>query len=194
MQNKTCTKCKVSKSTTEFSPKDRGKYGVAAYCKKCARDIVRDRRKKSGDKINARRRELYKSNNHKILNRNAKYHAERYKNDSVFKLRRDISKQIRQALTGYRPYREGSKVYSITGLTGKELQHYLHSTFELNYGMPREWIDLKQVEIDHIIPISTAKSEQDIKRLNHYTNLQLLFREDNLKKRDKILSENKENK
>lgn len=35
---------------------------------------------------------------------------------------------------------------------------------ELNFG----W------DIDHIIPISSAKSEEDILNLNHYTNLQPL--------------------
>jgi hypothetical protein len=35
---------------------------------------------------------------------------------------------------------------------------------ELNYG----W------DIDHIIPISFAKTEEDVLRLNHYSNLQPL--------------------
>ena len=41
--------------------------------------------------------------------------------------------------------------------------------------------------IDHIIPLSSAKSEDEIKKLFHYTNLQPLWAKDNLKKRNKIL-------
>ena len=49
---------------------------------------------------------------------------------------------------------------------------------ELNYG----W------DIDHIIPLSSAKTEDDIIRLNHYTNLQPLCSYTNRHiKRDKIL-------
>jgi hypothetical protein len=29
-------------------------------------------------------------------------------------------------------------------------------------------------DIDHVIPLSTAKTEEDVLRLNHYTNLQPL--------------------
>lgn len=41
--------------------------------------------------------------------------------------------------------------------------------------------------IDHIIPISTAKTQEDVVKLNHYTNLQPLFWRDNISKRDKII-------
>ena len=50
---------------------------------------------------------------------------------------------------------------------------------EFNYG----W------DIDHIIPISSAKNEDDIIKLNHYTNLQPLCSKFNRDiKKDKILN------
>ena len=49
---------------------------------------------------------------------------------------------------------------------------------EFNYG----W------DIDHIIPLSTAKTEEDIIKLNHYTNLQPLCSKINRHiKSDKII-------
>ena len=50
-------------------------------------------------------------------------------------------------------------------------------TFE-NYG---SW------HLDHIKPLALAKSEEDVILLNHYTNFQPLWAEDNLKKGSKIL-------
>lgn len=47
-----------------------------------------------------------------------------------------------------------------------------------NYG---EW------HIDHIIPLATAQSVEDVKRLCHYTNLQPLWAQDNLRKGAKII-------
>ena len=50
----------------------------------------------------------------------------------------------------------------------------------------QEFGNLKNVHIDHIIPMSTAKSEEEVIKLNQYTNLQLLKAEDNLEKSDKL--------
>jgi hypothetical protein len=41
--------------------------------------------------------------------------------------------------------------------------------------------------IDHIIPISSAQTEEEIYKLNHYTNLQPLWWEENMAKGKKIL-------
>lgn len=40
-------------------------------------------------------------------------------------------------------------------------------------------------EMDHIIP--NAKTEEEIYKLNHYTNFQPLWKEDNRKKSNKML-------
>ena len=49
------------------------------------------------------------------------------------------------------------------------------------------WDNYGKWHIDHIIPLSSANSEDDIYKLCHYTNLQPLWAEDNLKKSNKIL-------
>jgi hypothetical protein len=43
--------------------------------------------------------------------------------------------------------------------------------------------------MDHIIPISSAETEEDVYRLNHYTNFQPLYWLDNLRKGNKVNSE-----
>ena len=63
---------------------------------------------------------------------------------------------------------------------------YLIKTYEYNYKEKWDWDYLKNVHIDHIIPISTAESEEEIIKLNHYTNLQLLKAEDNIQKSNKL--------
>jgi hypothetical protein len=41
--------------------------------------------------------------------------------------------------------------------------------------------------IDHIIPLSNAKTKEDVIKLCYYTNLQPLWCEENYKKGDKII-------
>ena len=45
-----------------------------------------------------------------------------------------------------------------------------------NYGNPKDGIlkPNKSWDIDHIIPTSLAKTEEDVIRLNHYSNLRPL--------------------
>ena len=53
------------------------------------------------------------------------------------------------------------------------------------------WNNYGEWELDHIIPISSATTEEEVYKLNHYTNFQPLWMSENRKKGNKIL-ENRE--
>lgn len=63
----------------------------------------------------------------------------------------------------------------------------LHLENQFNNGMSWENYGHKGWHIDHIIPLSSAKTVEDVLALNHYTNLQPLWATDNQKKGKKIL-------
>jgi hypothetical protein len=50
------------------------------------------------------------------------------------------------------------------------------------------WDTYGKWHLDHIIPLYEAKTEEEILKLNHYTNLQPLWAEDNLKKNRKYVN------
>ena len=70
------------------------------------------------------------------------------------------------------------------GCTPEQLLEHLHKTWYDNYGTEYNG---EPVHIDHIIPLSSAETEEDMYKLCHYTNLQYLKPEDNLAKSDSIL-------
>lgn len=41
-------------------------------------------------------------------------------------------------------------------------------------------------ELDHIVPLASAKTEEDVIRLNHFTNLRPMWAKDNIAKSDRI--------
>jgi len=49
------------------------------------------------------------------------------------------------------------------------------------------WENYGDWHIDHIIPISSAKNNDEVYKLNHYTNFQPLWALDNMKKSNKII-------
>ena len=49
------------------------------------------------------------------------------------------------------------------------------------------WENRNEWHIDHIIPLSSSKTEEDVFKLCHYTNLQPLWVNENLQKSNKII-------
>ena len=72
--------------------------------------------------------------------------------------------------------RKGEKISeeleNIFGCSGKEFYEYLRSTYYENYG--EEYTEDKEVNIDHIVPLVTAKTTEEVYKLFNYKNMQLL--------------------
>lgn len=80
-------------------------------------------------------------------------------------------------------YKKNSNTYKIIGTDYDTFYNHLLKTFADNYGY--EWDGIEEVHIDHIIPLSSASTEKEVKELCRYNNLQLLKAKDNLQKGNK---------
>ncbi len=145
-------------------------------------DLVFERRRKyrekNADVIRKRKREYGLKNRHKIT----EYYLTKRANDPLFKLSTQVRGLIRMSLKG-KGYNKNTHTYEILGCDYETLWEHLKATWKKNYGT--EW-NGEPYHIDHIIPLATAKTEQDVIELCHYTNLQLLKPEDNQSKSDKL--------
>ncbi len=64
----------------------------------------------------------------------------------------------------------------------------LKSFIECQFSDGMNWCNMGNWHIDHFIPMATAKTTLDVKRLSHYSNLRPMWATDNLKKGAKIPS------
>jgi hypothetical protein len=120
----------------------------------------------------------YRINNYeKIKEYQREYINERLKNDIVFKISHYYRNMIRKSLKR-KGYSKNSKTSQILKCSFDEFKLYLESKFEdwmswNNYGKYNGELNYGW-DIDHIIPVSSAETEEDLIKLNHYTNLQPL--------------------
>lgn len=110
------------------------------------------------------------------------YERERRKADELYKLIHDVRARIRNSLrsTGYR---KTGRTAEILGCSYDFFKEYIQSKF--TKGM--SWDNSGKWHYDHIIPVSSAKTKEEVIRLNHYTNFQPLWAIDNMKKGCKII-------
>jgi hypothetical protein len=137
-------------------------------------------REKNLEKAKERCREWRKNNREKYNKKKRDYMKSRRESDPIFKFRGNISHLIRNSLTR-KGFTKRSKAYQILGCSYMEFFDHIESKFQ--DGMT--WDNRNLWHIDHIIPVSSAKTEQELLNLNHYTNLQPLWALDNIKKSNK---------
>ena len=162
------------------------KDGYNSHCKTC----MREKYLKARDNI-LETRKIYRQKNKDKINANKKiYESKRLKEDPLFKIKRNIGRAITRALK-LNKFDKNQRTLTILGCSLEEFKTHIETQFEPwmnwdNYGMylkssERTW------NIDHIIPISSAKTENAIILLNNYKNLRPLCSKLNNNKSNKFI-------
>lgn len=144
-------------------------------------DVFKKRTKKYLD--NHEEQIKQKRHEYKIKNRKKLTEYEKKKREEpLYRMKVNIRTLIKNSIKN-KNHKVNSKTEEILGCPIDAFIDYLKSKFQ--DGMTIESHGLWH--IDHIIPISSAKTYEEIIKLNHYTNLQPLWAIDNLKKGNKIM-------
>jgi len=152
-----------------------------------AAEHSRKYREANREKIAERKRRYRETNCEKVAEYNREYRRNRKAEDIQFKLVCNLRNRLYHAVKGN--FKNGSAVRDL-GCTIEELKEYLEAKFEPgmtweNWGRGGG----KDVwNIDHVRPLSSfdLTDRKQLKKVCHYTNLQPLWAEDNMRKGDKM--------
>jgi hypothetical protein len=113
-------------------------------------------------------------------NRRNEYRYEKYHNDCLYKTKEGIRALLRMSFkkSGFSVH---SKSQEILGCSFEFFKNYIEQRFKK--GMT--WKNRSEWHFDHIIPVSSAKTEKEIVKLNHYTNFRPLWAKENVAKGNK---------
>lgn len=182
---KKCTKCNEVKKYSEFNR--RGVAKVQCVCKECRYKYrLANKQKKAAydkqyrlnniDKLRekaSRDNEKYKDYN-RLYKRN--YHKRKL-SDPLYKLKCYMRLFTWKAINR-RSYRKVLRTETLLGCSIEDFKMHIESLFKP--GM--SWENRDEWHIDHIIPLASAKTEEEVIKLCHYTNLQPLWAHENLSK------------
>lgn len=167
---------KLHKEKNKESFKNRHALNSAKICHKLKTDDEYRSKKNIYKKEYSIKNKIQKREYNRIYKRN------RTATDIDFKNRCNIRSLIKTAIKKC-GYKKNSKTFDILGCDYETFKAYFESLFKP--GMT--WENHGAWHIDHIYPVSKAKDEQHLLQLNHYTNLQPLWADENWAKGTKII-------
>jgi hypothetical protein len=125
----------------------------------------------------ARGRAHYQANKQAYIEGNKRRKKARVKCDPVFALSQRIRSLIYSRIYSG-GYTKKSRSQEILGCSWDYFKRHI----ELQFLPGMSWDKLGEIHLDHIIPMATAKTEEDVIRLNHFTNIRPIWAKDNLSK------------
>lgn len=148
-------------------------------------------RKDNVEKVKEYRRKYRLENKSKIDNNRKKtqplinlYLKNKRDSNPIYRLTVNMRGRLKSYLT-IKNITKKNRTFDLVGCTPDFLKEHLERQFKDN--MSWDNYGLHGWHIDHIIPLSSAKTEEEIYKLCYYTNLQPLWAEENIKKSNKLL-------
>jgi hypothetical protein len=130
------------------------------------------------EKEREKRKLYYHNNKEQERKKSNEWKKNKLKTDPLERMKKNIRDRIRKYLTGEN---KSKRTFDIIGLDKEKFKSYIENKF--TEGMT--WENYGKWHLDHIKPLYLLENEEDLIKLNHYTNLQPLWAEDNLKKNRK---------
>ena len=140
------------------------------------KEEIRQERKKQ------KRKEWLKNNREKISTQQREYTANKKNKDPFFRASINVKNRTRSAFK--RGYSKSKHTAELIGCSWEGLREHLENQFV--DGMTWDNNTFYGWHVDHIIPLASAKTLEELESLCHYTNLQPLWAQDNLKKGDSL--------
>ena len=183
---KTCTKCGVYGAHNKDKNK---KDGLDTACKACRRAYQKSNKERKSaqskayyeankERLSAQTKAYYMANKERMNAYKVKYITERCKTDEAFRLAQRCRTRVWNALKGVGV--KSAATMKLVGCTGDQLRTYLES----NMSDELRTVDRSDLHVDHIVPCAIFDlSREDHQRVCfHYTNLQYLHKNDNMRK------------
>ena len=196
---KFCSKCKMQKPLTEYHKNKNYKDGYSFVCKVCRSKNGKKYYENNKDKIRARHKKYYKKNTDKMLAQHKKYYQkyskrpevkdrrnkrqkQRLKTDVNFRLKVTLRSRLQQAL------KRNTKSASTLALLGCSVDH-LKKHLEKQFQPGMTWNNKSKWHVDHIVPCNSfdLTDPYEQQQCFHYSNLQPLWKSENLSKGGKEL-------
>ncbi len=166
---------------TKFTQKRKDNLTCSGTCSQklwTKNNPEKDWERQNGKDAKVRRKKWIEKNYDVFRKTQNKSKLKRYHNDINYKIQRNVSNLIK-AYFKKKNIPKRSKTLIILGCSYEDFRQHLESQFQDwmswdNHGKYEKDKFNIGWDIDHIIPLDSAKIEEDIIRLNHYTNLQPL--------------------
>lgn len=198
---KVCSQCNIEKATELFAfNKQRNKY--RAECKDCLAIRNSINYLKNKDKVKVRKQKYYQDNRQEVdarhrLNRQSNlevyreneraYCNAKYRENPLYNLECRLRARIRGFVRKINKKETFSNELELSaiktlGIDSRGFMKHIESLFKpsMSWNRSGEW------HIDHIVPLDSAQSIEEAEALCHYTNLQPLWADENIRKGSRV--------
>jgi len=182
MQTKICTTCHIELPLEAFAKEAKGKFGVTSKCRKCLTARSKEWKKNNQEREKENRKGWNRENKerhrdatykwreaHKreYLDKVSEYQKAKKVSDPLFKFMSNIRSLVYNHMFVLRGYTKRSKTATLLDCDFQTFFDYIQSLFTPKMN----WENHGEVwTLDHICPCAQAQNEEELIKLQHYSN------------------------
>ncbi len=187
---KICFICHLEKPLTEYYNHPGTKDGKLGKCKSCTKSHTKQYIQENKEYKLEYDKQYHAKNRDVLIQKKREYYSQNkekyfvWQQTGLGKFKSNIRGLVYHSFKRLKEgrYKKGKKTEEILGCSLDEFIIYLQSLFTEGMTLENHGKGPGYWNIDHIIPLYSAKTEEELIKLCHYTNLQPLWFEDNMKK------------